>query len=134
MVAGSPDLPNRTPDPKLADWLSVASQQAATFGSICTGAFTLGHAGLLDGRRVTTHWQNAGSLATMFPAAQVEPDAIYVRDGRLVTSAGVAGIDPALALVREAHGSDVAVAKRLVVVAQRQDGQSQFSPFLVAPR
>jgi transcriptional regulator GlxA family with amidase domain len=118
----------------LADWLSVASQQAATFGSICTGAFTLGHAGLLDGRRVTTHWQNAGSLATMFPAAQVEPDAIYVRDGRLVTSAGVAGIDPALALVREAHGSDVAVAKRLVVVAQRQDGQSQFSPFLVAPR
>ncbi|WP_411906807.1 GlxA family transcriptional regulator [Rhizobium mayense] len=136
LVAGGPDLPNRVPDPAVTDWLSTASQQAGTYGSVCTGAFTLGHAGLLDGRRVTTHWQSASRLATMFPAAQVEPDAIYVRDGRLVTSAGVtAGIDLALALVRETHGNDVAlaVAKRLVVVAQRQGGQSQFSPFLMAP-
>jgi transcriptional regulator GlxA family with amidase domain len=136
LVAGGPDLPNRAPDSALTDWLSIASQRTGTYGSICTGAFTLGHTGLLDGRRVTTHWQNASRLATMFPAAQVEPDAIYVRDGRLVTSAGVtAGIDLALALIREAHGSDVAlaVAKRLVVVAQRQGGQSQFSPFLLAP-
>ena len=136
LVAGGPDLPDRTPDPALTDWLSTASQRAGTYGSICTGAFTLGHAGLLDGRRVTTHWQNASRLAIMFPGAQVEPDAIYVRDGPLMTSAGVtAGIDLALALVRETHGNDVAlaVAKRLVVVAQRQGGQSQFSPFLIAP-
>jgi transcriptional regulator GlxA family with amidase domain len=136
LVAGGPNLPDRVPDPALTDWLCAASQRAGTYGSICTGAFTLGHAGLLDGCRVTTHWQNASLLAVMFPAAQVEPDAIYVRDGRLVTSAGVtAGIDLALALVRETHGNDVAlaVAKRLVVVAQRQGGQSQFSPFLIAP-
>jgi len=136
LVAGGPNLPNQVPNPALTEWLSAASRNAVTFGSICTGAFTLGHARLLDGRRVTTHWQNASRLAEMFPAAQVEPDSIYVRDGRLVTSAGVtAGIDLALALVRETHGNDVvlAVAKRLVVVAQRQGGQSQFSPFLMAP-
>jgi transcriptional regulator GlxA family with amidase domain len=82
---------------------------------------------------VTTHWQNAQQLAARFPAANVVPDRIYVRDGRMVTSAGVsAGIDLALSLVGEHHGpkTAVAVAKRLVVVAQRQGGQSQFSPYL----
>ena len=93
----------------------------------------LGHAGLLDGKRVTTHWQNAASLAQQFPQSQVELDSIYIRDGNLLTSAGVtAGIDAALALVAEDHGADIAlaVAKRLVVFAQRRGGQSQFSPYL----
>jgi transcriptional regulator GlxA family with amidase domain len=133
LVAGGPALPDADPDPRLAAWLKRAPQSAGLYGSICTGAFALGHAGLLDGRTVTTHWQNAQQLAARFPAAKVVPDRIYVRDGRMVTSAGVsAGIDLALALVGEHHGpkTAVAVAKRLVVVAQRQGGQSQFSPYL----
>jgi transcriptional regulator GlxA family with amidase domain len=133
LVAGGPALPAAEADPRLTAWLEQASQSAGLYGSICTGAFALGHAGLLDGRTVTTHWQNAQQLAARFPAAQVVPDRIYVRDGRMVTSAGVsAGIDLALALVGEHHGpkTAVAVAKRLVVVAQRQGGQSQFSPYL----
>lgn len=136
LVAGGPRLPDADPDPRMTDWLRGAPWRASTYGSICTGAFALGHAGLLDARRVTTHWQNAHKLAARFPAARVEPDLIYVRDGKLVTSAGVtAGIDLALSLVAQRHGQivAVAVAKRLVVVAQRQGGQSQFSPYLTAP-
>jgi transcriptional regulator GlxA family with amidase domain len=90
----------------------------------------------LDDRRVTTHWQDAHALAARFPKAKVEPDLIYVRDGRLITAAGVtAGIDLGLALLGERHGAEAAlkVAKRLVLVAQRQGGQSQFSPYLTAP-
>src|SRR3569833_577359 len=95
----------------------VMPGRAGVYGSVCAGAFLLGRAGLLDARRVTTHRQNARALAAMFPAARVEPDAIYIRDGRLVTSAGItAGIDLALALVGERHGASTAlsVAKRLV--------------------
>ena len=136
LVAGGPRLPDADPDSRMTHWLRGAPRRASTYGSICTGAFALGHAGLLDGRRVTTHWQNAHRLAARFPAAKVEPDLIYVRDERLVTSAGVtAGIDLALSLVAQRHGPTVAVtvAKRLVVVVQRQGGQSQFSPYLLAP-
>lgn len=134
LVAGGPDLPERAPDEAMSIWLRDWAVRAERYGSICTGAFALGHAGLLDGRLVTTHWQNAERLADRFPTARVEHDRIFARDGRLVTSAGVtAGIDLALALVREDHGEQVALAcaKRLVVVAQRQGGQSQFSPFLL---
>ncbi|HVJ42331.1 MAG TPA: DJ-1/PfpI family protein [Dongiaceae bacterium] len=136
LVAGGPALPGAAPDPRLSAWLVAAAARAGLHGSICTGAFALGHAGLLDDHAVTTHWQNAQHLAALFPRARVDHDRIYLRDGRLVTSAGVtAGIDLALALVAEDHGPQVAlaVAKRLVVVAQRQGGQSQFSPFLTAP-
>jgi transcriptional regulator GlxA family with amidase domain len=136
LVAGGPNLPYANPDPDMTAWLRSVPVRTAIFGSICTGAFALGHAGLLDGRRVTTHWQVAAKLAARFPAAQVEPDLIHVRDGPLITSAGVtAGIDLALALVRERHRAAVAVAvaKRLVVLAQRQGGQSQFSAYLSAP-
>jgi transcriptional regulator GlxA family with amidase domain len=135
LVAGGPDVPESSPT-ALIQWLASTYAQADIYGSICTGAFILGHAGLLDGRRVTTHWQNIQQLSNAFPEARVEPDAIYVRDGRLITSAGVtAGIDLALALIREHHGAGIAlsVAKRLVVVAQRQGGQSQFSPYLSTP-
>jgi transcriptional regulator GlxA family with amidase domain len=134
LVAGGPGLPSAAADPELTEWLSSVVPRAARYGSVCTGAFALGHAGLLDDRTVTTHWQNAPLLALRFPKAHVEFDRIYSRDGALVTSAGVtAGIDLGLALVQEDHGPEVAlaVAKRLVVVAQRQGGQSQFSPYLV---
>ncbi|MFM0341175.1 GlxA family transcriptional regulator [Paraburkholderia fungorum] len=136
LIAGGPALPEAAPDARLVEWLTNVAAQCGRYGSICTGAFALGHAGLLDGRNVTTHWQHAAQLATQFPQARVDFDRIYLRDGKLVTSAGVtAGIDLSLALVAEDHGphTALAVAKRLVVFAQRQGGQSQFSPYLTAP-
>lgn len=136
LVAGGPALPDGPEDRALSAWLCDWGVKARRYGSICTGAFAVGRAGLLDGRAATTHWQNAGRLAAMFPNARIEFDRIYLRDGPLVTSAGVtAGIDLALALVAEDHGPAVALscAKRLVVAAQRQGGQSQFSPFLLPP-
>ncbi|SFK59453.1 Transcriptional regulator GlxA family, contains an amidase domain and an AraC-type DNA-binding HTH domain [Sphingomonas sp. NFR04] len=135
LVAGGPTLPDAAADPMVSGWLQSCGARAERYGSVCTGAFALGHAGLLDGRTVTTHWQNAALLAARFPKARVEPDRIFARDGALITSAGVtAGIDMALALVSEDHGEALALAcaKRLVVVAQRQGGQSQFSPLLTA--
>ncbi|KUR74962.1 AraC family transcriptional regulator [Novosphingobium sp. FSW06-99] len=137
LVAGGPSLPaQQSTDPAMLAWLCDWAVRAGRYGSICTGAFVLGRAGLLDGKTVSTHWKHADRLAREFPAAIVEPDRIHVRDGRLITSAGVtAGIDLALALVSEDHGADVALAcaRQLVVVAQRQGGQSQFSPMLVRP-
>jgi transcriptional regulator GlxA family with amidase domain len=134
LIAGGPALPDRDEDRAMSLWLCDWGAKAGRYGSICTGAFAIGQAGLLDGRTATTHWQEASRLAKMFPKARVEPDRIYLRDGPLVTSAGVtAGIDLALALVAEDHGPTVALscAKRLIVVAQRQGGQSQFSPYLL---
>ena len=134
LVAGGPALPEQPGDPAMSRWLCDWGTRAERYGSICTGAFALGHAGLLDGRVATTHWQHAAQLASKFPAARVEHDRIYLRDGPLVTSAGVtAGIDLALSMVAEDHGAEVALAcaKRLVVAAQRQGGQSQFSPLLL---
>jgi len=136
LVAGAPIPPAGDPEPHLVEWIKELPWRSSIYGSICTGAFVLGSAGLLDDRRVTTHWQDARTLAARFPKAKVEPDLIYVHDGRLITGAGVtAGIDLALALVGQRHGARTAlkVAKRLVVVAQRQGGQSQFSPYLTAP-
>jgi transcriptional regulator GlxA family with amidase domain len=133
LVAGGPALPDAAEDVAVTDWLRRWGVRGHLYGSICTGAFILGHAGLLDGRTVTTHWQAAARLAALFPEARVEPDRIFSRDGALVTSAGVtAGIDLALELVAEHHGASVALAcaKRLLVVTQRQGGQSQFSPLL----
>lgn len=107
--------------------------------SVCTGAFVLAEAGLLAGRRATTHWSMCGRLASRYPDVAVRPDAIYVRDDQVVTSAGVtAGIDLALALVEEDRGADVArtVARQLVVFLRRPGGQSQFSVWgdVPAPR
>jgi transcriptional regulator GlxA family with amidase domain len=136
LVAGAPTPPEAEPEPYLVQWVRELPWRSSVYGSICTGAFVLGYAGLLDDRRVTTHWQDAQAWAVRFPKAKVEPDLIYVRDGRLITAAGVtAGIDLGLALVGQRHGAETAlkVAKRLVVVAQRQGGQSQFSPYLTAP-
>jgi transcriptional regulator GlxA family with amidase domain len=110
--------------------------RSARVASVCSGAFVLGAAGLLDGKRATTHWKIARELATRHPKARVEPDAIYVRDGTTYTSAGVtAGIDLALALVEEDHGPELSreVARALVVYLQRAGGQSQFSAPLQGP-
>ena len=99
-------------------------------GSVCTGAFVLAEAGLLDGKRATTHWRSAPDLATRYPKISVDPDPIFIREGRLWTSAGVtAGMDLALALVEADHGAELArtVARELVMFVQRPGGQSQFS-------
>jgi len=137
LVAGGPDLPMQPPDPALSAWLCTATARARRFGSICNGAFLLGHAGLLAGKIVTTHWNDSAALAAMFPAARVDADRIFLRDGKLYTSAGVtAGIDLSLHLLLEDAGPEVSlqVAKRLVVFTQRYGGQSQFSPFLTPHR
>ncbi|MGY2258208.1 GlxA family transcriptional regulator [Pseudomonas sp. SDO55104_S430] len=134
LVAGGPQAPVMDFGVTFDAWLRDASARAKRFGSICSGAFILARAGLLEGRTVTTHWDDAALLATLCPSTQVEADRLYVQDGKLYTSAGVtAGIDLSLYLLGLDHGPDVAlsVAKRLVVFTQRSGGQSQFSQFLV---
>ncbi|WDD95598.1 GlxA family transcriptional regulator [Burkholderia sp. FERM BP-3421] len=134
LVAGGPSVPALAPPAPFEAWLRHAAGRAARFGSICNGAFLLARAGLLAGRTVTTHWNDAAALAALCPDARVEADRLYVCDGALCTSAGVtAGIDLALFLVALDHGQDLAlnVAKRLVVFMQRAGGQSQFSPYLM---
>jgi transcriptional regulator GlxA family with amidase domain len=104
--------------------------------SVCTGAFVLGAAGLLDGRPCTTHWRHASELATMYPAAKVDPSVLYVDDGQIVTSAGTAaGIDACLHLVRKEQGASVAnaIARRMVVPPHRDGGQAQFVERPVGP-
>ncbi|KKK06552.1 GlxA family transcriptional regulator [Micromonospora sp. HK10] len=136
LVAGSDRFPRSRVPADLADAVRAPAAAACRVASICTGAFVLAAAGLLDGKRATTHWKVAHELAARYPTSRVEPDAIYVRDGTTYTSAGVtAGIDLALALVEEDHGPDVArdVARALVVYMQRAGGQSQFSAPLQGP-
>jgi transcriptional regulator GlxA family with amidase domain len=133
LVTGGPQLPNEAPRTEFLAWLQKQARGAIRFGSVCNGAFLLAQAGLLDGKEVTTHWADAGRLADEFPRASVQPDRIFIRDGRLFTSAGVtAGIDLCLSLVAEDWGHEVAVrvAKRLVVYIQREGGQSQYSPYV----
>jgi transcriptional regulator GlxA family with amidase domain len=117
----------------LAPWLHIAAADVPRFGSICTGAFILGAAGLLDGRKVTTHWNYIERLAKRHPRAHVLSEQIYLVDGKLYTSGGItAGIDMALGIIAEDHGKAlaVAVAKVLLVAKTRQGGQRQFSPLL----
>lgn len=116
-------------------WLRQSAGLAERFGSICVGTFLLGAAGLLDGMRVCSHWRSCDILESMFPNAQVDPDALYARDGVLWSSAGVSsGIDMALAMLEEDHGPDLKarVARGLVVYAHRPGLQSQFSEVLEA--
>ncbi len=111
------------------DALRAAHARGAWILSVCSGAFVLGEAGLLDGRRCTTHWQYADELARRFPLADVALNALYVEDDRVLTSAGTAaGIDACLHLVRKVHGSGVApaLARRMVVPPHRDGGQAQF--------
>ncbi|NRH28963.1 GlxA family transcriptional regulator [Pseudomonas sp. MS19] len=132
LVPGGPGAYNQH-DPALDCWLSKMFSHVGRLVSICTGAFILGKAGLLDGRHVTTHWNYTERLAKQFPRAQVETDRIFIRDGNLYTSGGVtSGIDLALSIVEEDHGKAIAlaVAKVLLVVMTRQGGQMQFSPLV----
>jgi transcriptional regulator GlxA family with amidase domain len=111
-------------------WLRKAAAKSRRVGSICTGAFLLARAGLLDGRRVTTHWAFARELESRFPQVKVDPTPIWIQDGNIYTSAGVtSGIDLSLALIEEDHGSSLAlaVARNLVVFLRRPGTQAQFS-------
>jgi transcriptional regulator GlxA family with amidase domain len=115
--------------------LTNVPSRTRRLASICTGSFILASAGLLRGKRATTHWRHARLLARAFPDVLVEPDAIFVRDGQVLTSAGVsAGIDLALALVEEDYGAKLvrSVARSLVVYLKRAGGQSQFSVLVEA--
>jgi transcriptional regulator GlxA family with amidase domain len=135
LVAGGDGLIGRPIDPALVDAVKSVPAKTRRLGSICTGAFILAQAGLLSGRRATTHWRHGRLLARAFPDVVVEPDAIFVRDGNVLTSAGVsAGIDLALALVEEDHGAELVrdVARSLVVYLKRAGGQSQFSVLVEA--
>ncbi|MFF4857457.1 GlxA family transcriptional regulator [Streptomyces rubiginosohelvolus] len=121
--------------PELTAWLREHGPRPDRLVSVCTGALLLAEAGLLDGHRVTTHWNYCEQLARDHPAVRVDPEPIFVRDGRLATSAGVtAGIDLALALVEEDHGRDLAltIARHLVVFLRRPGNQAQFSAQLSA--
>ncbi|WP_426504143.1 GlxA family transcriptional regulator [Dactylosporangium sp. McL0621] len=125
----------RTNDPRLVAWLREHGPRAPRLMSVCTGAFLLAEAGLLDGRRATTHWDKCASLARRFPQVTVDAEPIFVRDGAIWTSAGVtAGIDLALALVEADLGRDVAlgIARHLVMFLRRPGGQRQFSVQLAA--
>lgn len=136
IVAGGDGVNAALEDRRLIRWVSRAAARSRRVCSVCTGAFLLAEAGLLDGRRATTHWAACEQLACRYPNVIVEPDPIFVRDGEVVTSAGVsAGIDLALALVEEDLGSDLAreVARWLVLYLKRPGGQTQFSGPLAGP-
>jgi transcriptional regulator GlxA family with amidase domain len=133
LVPGGPGARRR--DPVLVRWLAGHASQAKRIASVCTGAFLLAQAGLLRGRRVTTHWAHCADLAAQYPDLTVDPDPIFVMSGDVVTSAGItAGIDLALALVEDDLGRDAAldVARQLVVFLRRPGSQSQFSAQLSA--
>jgi len=130
IVAGGNGAQEALRDASLVASIRRLSGRARRTAGVCTGAFLLAEAGLLDGRRATTHWWRCEQLARRYPAVTVEPDPIFVRDGNILTSAGVtAGMDLALALAEQDHGREVALqtARMLVVYARRAGGQSQFS-------
>ncbi len=133
LVAGGDAIEQNEINPEAVRWLKRISPRIRRVGSVCTGAMLLARAGLLDGRRATTHWNWCQTLVKRAPRARVERDPIFVRDENVYTSAGVtAGMDLALALVEEDHGSRLAlqVARNLVLYLRRPGGQSQFSAAL----
>ena len=135
VVAGGEGTPEALADPALLAWLRTTAGTARRVTAVCSGAFLLAAAGVLDGRRATTHWSVCDLLARLHATVEVEPDRIWVRDGHVWTSAGVtAGMDLALALVEDDHGGPLAleVARQLVLFARRGGGQSQFSTQLAA--
>ncbi len=130
VVAGGTGVRDAVLDERLIAWLRLASRRARRVASVCTGAFLLARAGILDGRRATTHWAACEALRRQYPSIDVDPDPIFVRDGNIYTSAGVtAGIDLALALVEEDLDGRAAleVARALVLFIRRSGGQAQFS-------
>lgn len=116
-------------DPRVLDAVRDAASRGAWLLSVCSGSFVLAEAGVLDGRRATTHWMYADSMISMFPQVDVDPDVLFVQDGRIITSAGTAaGLDACLHLLRQELGAELTnrIARRMVVPPQRDGGQAQF--------
>ncbi|WP_374571823.1 GlxA family transcriptional regulator [Phenylobacterium sp.] len=133
VVSGGDGTRQAIGEARLLDWLVRASGRARRTASVCSGAYLLAQAGLLDGLRATTHWSRSADFARRYPKVRLEPDRIFTREGKVWTSAGItAGIDLALALIADDLGEDVArrVAQQLVVYHRRPGGQSQFSALL----
>jgi transcriptional regulator GlxA family with amidase domain len=131
MVTGDNEC--RLPSASLLDYVRDAPNHSRRVASVCTGAFVLAEAGLLDGKRATTHWFHARSFESQYPKVQLEEDRIFVIDGQIWTSAGMsAGVDLALAIIEKDLGVEVArmVARKLVIYQRRGGGQSQFSALL----
>lgn len=137
LVVGGPGTRSAVQNQELLAWLRRMAPRVRRLGAVCTGSFILAKAGLLDGRRATTHWASSAELARRYPRVIVDADPIFIRDGNIYTSAGVtAGMDLALALVEEDHGREVAlqIARHLVLYLRRPGGQSQFSTLLDAQK
>jgi transcriptional regulator GlxA family with amidase domain len=135
VIAGGEGAGRAARDERVVAWVREAVGRSDRVASVCTGAFILAAAGLLDGRRATTHWDSCQRLAERHPQITVETDPIYVRDGNILTSAGVtAGIDLALSLIEDDLGPEAALrtAQSLVMFVRRPGGQSQFSAQLRA--
>jgi len=137
VVAGGDGSRAAAVDPALIGFIQAQAQIVRRVASICSGAYLLAEAGLLDGRRATTHWSRSAHFAGRYPKVRLEPDRIYVRDGPVWSSAGItAGIDLSLALIADDLGEDIArsTAQQLVVYRRRPGGQSQFSALLEMER
>jgi transcriptional regulator GlxA family with amidase domain len=135
VIPGGPGIWELRQDATLMNWILEVLPKARRIASVCLGAFVLAWTGALDGKRAATHWRYCPRLADSFPSIRVEPNAIFVKDGRVWSSAGVsAGIDLALAMIEEEFGHTTAldIARRLVVFLKRPGGQSQFSTVLAA--
>ena len=133
IIAGGEGTRRAAEDPALLAYVLAVSGRVRRIASVCSGTYVLAAAGLLDGRRATTHWSRSAHFARRYPKVRLEPDRIFVRDGKVWSSAGItAGIDLSLALVAEDLGEDIArrTAQQLVVYRQRPGGQSQFSALL----
>lgn len=135
LIPGSPDVSSLLSDPMMRDWVRTMAPRVRRLVSVCTGAFLLAEAGLLDGRCATTHWAFCERLAADYPAVKVEPDRIFLQDGPVYTSGGItSGIDLSLALVEQDWGREqsLLLARYMVVFLKRPGGQTQFSGFLVS--
>ncbi|MEO8737738.1 MAG: DJ-1/PfpI family protein [Edaphobacter sp.] len=133
VIAGGPGAENGSYDPNFVAWIAKAARQSRRVASICTGAFLLAEASLLNGKQAVTHWSFCDRLAREYPKVIVRPEPIYLRDGSIYTSAGItAGIDLSLALVEEDHGHEIAlrIARFLVMFLVRPGGQAQYSHML----
>jgi transcriptional regulator GlxA family with amidase domain len=133
VIAGGPGAESEAYDPRLIQWIRDAASRSRRIASICTGAFPLAEAGLLDGKEAVTHWRFCDRLAQKYPKVHVRRDPIYLRDGSIYSSAGItAGIDLSLALVEEDHGHQMSlqIARFLVMFLVRPGGQAQFSHML----
>lgn len=135
LVPGSESIEQALDDPALLSWIEAQSGRTRRLVSICTGAFFLAELGLLNGKKVTTHWGYCQLLQKSYPGLEVIPNALYIKQGSIYTSAGItAGMDLALALVEEDEGKEVAmsIARKLVLFYKRPGGQNQFSEFILS--